>query len=67
MQASIPITEPTEIHQSDHECMHMSRLTVNRKVKKEQHACTSSGLRDHFSEHVFFTCTTASNAVPTPS
>ena len=31
--------------------MHTSRLTVvSREAKKKQHACTSSGLRDHYSE-----------------
>ena len=29
----------------------MSRLTVvSREAKKKQHACTSSGARDHYSE-----------------
>ena len=41
MQACIPITE---LHQSDHDCMYISRLTVNCEAKKEQHACVSSGL-----------------------
>ena len=66
MQACLPKTEPNEIHQPDHECMHISRLTVgNHEAKKKQHACVSLGLRSEL-----LTCTTAlkfANAVPTPS
>ena len=37
--------------QSDHVANLASRLTVvSREAKKKQHACASSGPRDHYSE-----------------
>ena len=44
----VPIICLNYIHRSDDS---LSRLTVvSREAKKKQHACASSGLRDHYSE-----------------
>ena len=41
----------TYIHYKDQYIAYVSRLTVvSREAKKKQHACASSGPRDHYSE-----------------